>query len=544
MGGDEYAIVEEQVGEISLISIHGDRDLNSVVDGDTNSDTYTDDLSKSDPAVETLEPSPNPVSDGDSNGNNGLEGIAYNSAAEVFYVAKEYNESGSADNMGIWQVNRNSPHSATKIIDSTALSGLVDVSDIYFTDQAHEHLFILSEGNDDTSSDTTNNSTNKLTKIKISDQTVVEGPILLSELGGPLLKQPEGLTFTPRGVEMLIISDGPRQYHRYRLNPDVASLNSGDVTVTAIEGSKVEFSVDGTVESSVTIGPSGIGTLNLSSVPGDWQEITYRVFESPTSGIVSNVSPVLQRADFDDDGDIDADDIDTLFAAIDLESTDARFDLNGDAALDSLDADELVEQILGTNYGDADLDGDVDGDDLDTWVAHKFTQDIYWSHGNFNGVDNCQNLDLTGCVGYVDGSDFNLWNANKFTTAVAAAAGYAEGDVNFDGVLDVADIDTMFAMKNLYNTDTTNYAGLIAIYDLDGDSALDWDDIAYIVFDVFETVFGDLDLDGDVDDDDANTLDENYLEYVNSWCLGDLNGDGFVNFSDFTTLNNNYGYGT
>ncbi len=68
--------------------------------------------------------------------------------------------------------------------------------------------------------------------------------------------------------------------------------------------------------------------------------------------------------DFDGDGFVDAADIDLLCQAIRLSATEAVFDLNRDGALDSLDLDELIEQVLQTSYGDANLDGLFDSRDL------------------------------------------------------------------------------------------------------------------------------------------------------------------------------------
>ncbi len=80
------------------------------------------------------------------------------------------------------------------------------------------------------------------------------------------------------------------------------------------------------------------------------------------------------------------------------------FDLTGDGVVDALDVDELVLSILGTLYGDANLDRTVDGLDFIQWNANKF-QAGGWEQGDFSG-------DMM-----VDGTDFIIWNANKFQTA-------------------------------------------------------------------------------------------------------------------------------
>ena len=66
--------------------------------------------------------------------------------------------------------------------------------------------------------------------------------------------------------------------------------------------------------------------------------------------------------------------------------------------------DELVLHIIGTLYGDANLDLVVDGSDFSIWNTHKFSTGTGWATGDFN------------CDGATDGTDFSVWNANKFQT--------------------------------------------------------------------------------------------------------------------------------
>lgn len=100
--------------------------------------------------------------------------------------------------------------------------------------------------------------------------------------------------------------------------------------------------------------------------------------------IVDLGAPVLVSGDFDNDGALTASDIDILSEAV-LEMSDSlRFDLNGDGVIDSLDRTEWVEQLANTNFGDADLDGEVAFSDfLD--VATAFNEPAGWAGGDFDG---------------------------------------------------------------------------------------------------------------------------------------------------------------
>jgi hypothetical protein len=56
-------------------------------------------------------------------------------------------------------------------------------------------------------------------------------------------------------------------------------------------------------------------------------------------------------------------------------------------------------------YGDANLDGFVDGSDFIDWNNNHFSSTAEWCAGDFNAD------------GLVDGLDFIIWNDNRFTAA-------------------------------------------------------------------------------------------------------------------------------
>ncbi|MEM8679442.1 MAG: trypsin-like serine protease, partial [Planctomycetota bacterium] len=58
--------------------------------------------------------------------------------------------------------------------------------------------------------------------------------------------------------------------------------------------------------------------------------------------------------------------------------------------------------------GDANGDGNVDGQDFVIWNTYKFTDGTDWSTGDFNND------------GRTDGQDFVVWNTNKFTSVADA----------------------------------------------------------------------------------------------------------------------------
>ncbi|MEM8680669.1 MAG: hypothetical protein AAGF97_15075, partial [Planctomycetota bacterium] len=121
---------------------------------------------------------------------------------------------------------------------------------------------------------------------------------------------------------------------------------------------------------------------------------------------IEHVSSTLP-GDFNQDGNLDATDIDLLFDGI--ADQDLDFDLNGDGLLDEADVRFMVEDLIGTRLGDANLDFVVDGTDFLIWNTHKFSTGTGWASGDFNGDRS------------TDGTDFLIWNTHKFTAAMVGS---------------------------------------------------------------------------------------------------------------------------
>ena len=122
----------------------------------------------------------------------------------------------------------------------------------------------------------------------------------------------------------------------------------------------------------------------------------------PTPGTASFANGVL--GDFTGDGLVDAQDIDVLYDRLRRGTPASQFDLSGNLSVGSEDAEYLVTNVLGTQFGDANLDGFVDGSDFNRWNAHKFSAcGGSWGDGEFTGD------------GVVDASDFHEWFAHRFT---------------------------------------------------------------------------------------------------------------------------------
>ena len=128
-------------------------------------------------------------------------------------------------------------------------------------------------------------------------------------------------------------------------------------------------------------------------------------------GFVRHVPRVALTGDFDYDGLLTTNDIDLLTRVAQVETHPFIFNLNQAESrlVDEEDRRIWIEDLFGTNYGDANLDGTVDEADYDIWNANKFTFGTTWATADFNGD------------GATDVSDFNLWSANRSTAAIATS---------------------------------------------------------------------------------------------------------------------------
>ncbi|MBN2022379.1 MAG: hypothetical protein JW809_06250 [Pirellulales bacterium] len=101
---------------------------------------------------------------------------------------------------------------------------------------------------------------------------------------------------------------------------------------------------------------------------------------------------LLRRGNVNGQYGTDAWDIDALYSR--FGSTDWFDDMNVDGVTDAQDVAVLVHQILGTQFGDANLDRRVDEGDAAILAAHWLQDAVGWAGGDFNGDGRADDLDL------------------------------------------------------------------------------------------------------------------------------------------------------
>jgi hypothetical protein len=185
--------------------------------------------------------------------------------------------------------------------------------------------------------------------------------------------------------------------------------------------------LDSSIITGVVVGENRTVTLNSSRKFTDsfsaYQVHVYQFTKATANGDVNG------------DYKVDATDIDTLFSAVHAGSTSSVYDLDAGGAVNTADIDYLVGTILGTAYGDANLDKVVDVGDLGILAAnYGKTTGATWSQGDFNGD------------GAVDVGDLGILAANYGTGSSSGSsfeADYAKvfGTTTDDGMNDSAKSD-------------------------------------------------------------------------------------------------------
>lgn len=201
---------------------------------------------------------------------------------------------------------------------------------------------------------------------------------------------------------------------------------------------------------------------------------------------------VFVQADFDDDEQLTAADIDLLNRQIANGTNRTRFDLTEDSVVDEADLQRWLKDFAGTSLGDANVDGLVN------------FQDFLALSGNFN-----------------------------------SPAGWATGDFNGDFRSDFADF--LILTENFSSTTSTHLEQvdqLCASVGIKSDGTTIQDVLDLLS--AADHLPGDFDSDGSVGFADFLILSKNFHSDA-KWTEGDLNCSGDISFADFLLLNDNFG---
>ena len=225
-------------------------------------------------------------------------------------------------------------------------------------------------------------------------------------MGDDLVFQPAPtVTTIELGVDR--IANSIRFQDNYTLNGHILNVTTGNIVVDANVTATIQsvlFSDAGltkTGEGRLVIGANapnvvvGTGTLVLAS-NGSIQNLTVgsnatAVINGMVHGNLTNLGTFISAGDLNQDGSLTAEDIDLLHSQMwdPRTSMDPGFDLVANGTIDGHDAEALVHDVMRREFGDTDLDGDIDTIDFHL-VAHAYNplgvnSNNGWKRGDFDG---------------------------------------------------------------------------------------------------------------------------------------------------------------
>ncbi|MEM6333476.1 MAG: N-acetylmuramoyl-L-alanine amidase [Planctomycetota bacterium] len=152
----------------------------------------------------------------------------------------------------------------------------------------------------------------------------------------------------------------------------------------------------------------------------------------PWDDVLADVDAILNPppdpGDFDADGDIDIDDVDLLLSNM----GNADYDLTGNGVTNTNDVMHMLEDILGTKSGDANLDGKIDTADLAILASNFGGAAASYAEGDFNGsgtVDTGDLATLAASFGYDSAAGAAIATVAVPEPAAAGLAAVALGGV-------------------------------------------------------------------------------------------------------------------
>lgn len=185
------------------------------------------------------------------------------------------------------------------------------------------------------------------------------------------------------------------EVHQFRVTAsgDLAFDLELQLGTANFERATIYYTTDGTDPKQANGEPSdnALTYLGEGFQLAESTEINVRVLKEGQWSIASRANFELIDAllgDLNQDGTIDALDIDALAAAIRSNSTDTRFDLNEDEVIDGADYQMLLDDVLGARRADVDLNGTVDYADFLVLSKNFGKNDATWSEGDANGDGN------------------------------------------------------------------------------------------------------------------------------------------------------------
>lgn len=199
---------------------------------------------------------------------------------------------------------------------------------------------------------------------------------------------------------------------------------------------------------------------------------------------------------------------------------------------------QSIDAVQGRGLGLGDINHDGSYTPGDFSGDGSFEQFLYTRNLTFNAAAD------TNADGLVDNRDLYALKsvlvgggADQATLDEYQVVLRRRGNMNQEFGADSFDIDFLFDQVGTSPSDDF----LAWFYDLNVDGQITEADVDTLVQTVFETEYGDANLDGAVSLADFQALQINF-DQAGNWNDGDFNGDGMVSLADFQILQLNFGF--
>ncbi len=173
----------------------------------------------------------------------------------------------------------------------------------------------------------------------------------------------------------------------------------------------------------------------------------------------------------------------------------------------------------------------------------RLTGDAITVAGTIDGVSVLHDFDVLRTISVTVEGDAEIEATEQLLATLTAATGgvltdataigtiIGLGDFDLDGEFEAPDVDALVSAIAAGSHDPQ--------FDLTGDGLVDFDDLEVWVLDLKGTLFGDANLDFNVDVSDFNRWNSNKFTADTLWTGGDFNADGVNDVSDFNLWNVN-----
>ena len=229
-------------------------------------------------------------------------------------------------------------------------------------------------------------------------------------MGNPGTNTTESFLTLPAADRLIITEDVGSRYEAFSPSAWVSDYDSARF-IHLVHSEPTAAAMRTDIEIAVSRNAGGL-YITDDTLPNPWDRLPDYWAEE-----LSAIEQWVSGVDINLDGAVNCRDIDMLTTSIAAGINSLRFDLDGDGTVRLPDRNLWLtaagERNLGAPYplGDVNLDGSVNGIDLEVVKNNLFSESAQWCSGNLNAD------------AVVDGSDFNLFFDQGLRPAAVAEPG-------------------------------------------------------------------------------------------------------------------------